>query len=150
MDIRPVNSVEIVEQAVNAALSTAEQKGVTITKKLQAGAEKVNTDAEKASWVLLNFLTNAIRFSNDKAQVVITVQNKEDATRFTVEDTGPGVEAKFHAKVFEKFFQVPGSGTGGSGMGLAISKEIIERLGGKIGVESEPGKGSRFYFELRR
>lgn len=150
MDIKPIAPLEIVEQAISAATSTAEEKGVLIQKQVDAGVSVVNADAEKASWVLLNLLTNAIRFSPNNSKVTVSIRDVDDGVRFTVEDTGPGIDPKYHAKVFEKFFQVPGSSAGGSGMGLAISREIIERLGGKIGLESQPGKGSRFFFDLRK
>lgn len=150
LEIRPTPPAEIVEQALIAASSSASEKGITIRQQLEASVGPVGADVEKTSWVLLNFLTNAIRFSPDNSIVTVSVKNTDDSTRFIVEDSGPGIEPKYQTKVFEKFFQVPGSSAGGSGMGLAISKEIIERQGGKIGVESEPGKGSRFYFELHR
>ncbi len=148
LSIQPVAPAQIVEQAVGAAHSLAEQKGITIEKQLAEGLPSIKVDAEKTSWVLLNFLTNAIRYSPERSKITINVVQKENSIIFSVKDMGPGIEEKYYARLFEKFFQVPGSSSGGSGMGLAISKEIIEKQGGKISVESEPGKGSAFSFEL--
>jgi signal transduction histidine kinase len=68
--------------------------------------------------------------------------------RFTVTDTGQGIPKQFQERIFEKFFQVPDSGAKGTGLGLYIAKEIIRGHGGDIGVESELGKGSTFWFTL--
>ena len=65
-----------------------------------------------------------------------------------MQDFGRGIEQKYQSRVFEKFFQIPGSIPGGSGIGLTISKEIIEKQGGTVAIESELGKGSKFSFEL--
>ena len=108
----------------------------------------IKADADKTAWVLLNFLTNAIRYSSEGSKVIITVKPNPNSIVFSVQDFGRGIEPKYQARIFEKFFQIPGSIPGGSGIGLTISKEIIEKQGGKISMESELGKGSRFSFEL--
>jgi signal transduction histidine kinase len=68
--------------------------------------------------------------------------------RFTVADTGTGIPKEYQERIFEKFFQVPDSGPKGTGLGLYIATEIVRAHGGEIGVDSEPGKGSTFWFTL--
>lgn len=104
-------------------------------------------DLEKTVWVLVNFLTNAIRFSPEGGTVAMVGSLEENHIRFTVRDNGPGIAAEHQPHLFEKFYQVPGS-TGGTGLGLAISKEFIVAQGGSIGVQSRLGHGSDFYFIL--
>jgi len=72
------------------------------------------------------------------------------AVRFTVTDTGKGIPKEYQERIFEKFFQVPENGPKGTGLGLYIAREIVRGHGGDIGVESEPGRGSAFWFTLPR
>jgi PAS domain S-box-containing protein len=101
--------------------------------------------------VLLNLLNNAVKFTA-KGHVKISIDmGVDNAIRFSVEDTGPGIPASKHGALFKEFSQVDTSHNrtfGGAGLGLAICKRIVERLGGTIGVESKAGAGSRFWFEL--
>jgi signal transduction histidine kinase len=100
--------------------------------------------------VLLNLVGNAIKFT-DKGEVAIRAAAADGAFTVAVCDTGPGIAAADQAKIFEEFQQADSSITrkkGGTGLGLSIAKRIIEMHGGKIWVESEPGKGSTFYFTL--
>jgi signal transduction histidine kinase len=143
-----VAPAQIVEQACSAVHSIAEEKKITIEKSIPAILPNIKADADKTAWVLLNFLTNAIRYSANNSKVIITVEQKENTLVFAVQDFGRGIEPKYQARIFDKFFQIPGSIPGGSGIGLTISKEIIEKQGGKIAVQSEFGKGSKFSFEL--
>ena len=148
LNIQEVSPEKIVEQAINSVQSLAHQKNIQIEKQVAGNIPRLKADADKTSWVLLNFLTNAIRYSAENAKVIVAVQPKENTIEFSVQDFGKGIEEKYLNKVFDRFFQVPDSALKGNGMGLAISKEIIEKQAGKIAVESELGKGSRFSFEL--
>ena len=98
-------------------------------------------------YLLVNFLTNALRYSADNGKVILTCQRHDSNVVFTIQDFGPGIERKYVDRLFEKFFQVPGSKPG-TGLGLAISKEFIDAQGGSIGVTSEVGRGSVFTFSL--
>ena len=104
-------------------------------------------DADKTTWVLVNLLTNAIRYSAENSKVILKCEKQNGNIKFSVEDFGPGIEKQYLTRLFEKFFQVPGSASG-TGLGLAISKEFIEAQGGVISVESEFGRGSIFSFQL--
>ena len=148
LNTRHVSPLDIISQASNAVQSLAEQKSITIEKHIAANLPLVKADTEKTSWVLLNFLTNAVRYSLPGSKIIIAARQKEGNVEFSVKDYGRGIEEKYLGKIFDKFFQVPGSASDGTGMGLAISKEIIEKQGGKIGVESKPNEGSTFTFSL--
>src|SRR5207244_7379334 len=100
--------------------------------------------------VLLNLVGNAIKFT-DRGEVAIAASATNGSFTIAVRDTGPGIGTADQARIFEEFKQADSSITrkkGGTGLGLSISKRIIEMHGGRIWVESEPGKGSTFHFTL--
>jgi signal transduction histidine kinase len=108
------------------------------------------SDENRIRQVLVNFVANAIKFTK-KGFVEIGIRNMDDSIQFHVKDTGIGIAKDFHDKIFERFRQVESSFSrefGGTGLGLSISKSLVELLGGRIGLESEPGQGSMFYFNL--
>jgi NtrC-family two-component system sensor histidine kinase KinB len=110
----------------------------------------VYADVEKTAWVLINFLSNALRYSAEKSKVQIRIEAKDQAIEFSVKDFGKGIDEQYQKKLFDRYFQVPtdGNNKSGSGLGLAISKDFIEAENGRIWVESEIGIGSRFCFIL--
>jgi signal transduction histidine kinase len=146
--LAPIRPILIVQQAVKSAQNLADLKSISIEIKIDDNVGAVLADSDKASWVLLNFLTNAIRYSAEGARIVLSVTNIDGKIEFAVQDFGRGIEERYLSKVFDKFFQVPGTSNGGTGMGLAISKEIIEKHNGTILAQSEYGKGSRFSFRI--
>ncbi|MBC8034250.1 MAG: HAMP domain-containing protein [Chitinophagaceae bacterium] len=148
LSIQQSDPYKILDYALEAVKVTAEQKGVSLKIAAETGLPQVKADLEKTAWVLVNLLTNAIRYSPENNEVQIEVKRKDNAILFAVKDVGKGIEAKYKDKIFNRYFQVPGSSKSGTGLGLSISKEFIEAQGGSIGVESEIGSGSRFYFEL--
>lgn len=147
LNIRMSDPKEIIHFALEAVKFQAERKNVKIETQLQNNIPAIQVDMDKTIWVLVNLLTNAIRHSPENSSVVLSCQSENDIVRFGVKDFGPGIEKKYLEKLFEKFFQVPGSPSS-TGLGLAISKEFIEAQGGKIFVESNPGEGSGFFCEL--
>lgn len=148
LSISEVNPVTIVENALNAVVNAAKEKEIIFQKKFEENLPKVKADIEKAGWVLNNFLTNAIKHSSEASTIVVSVRNAENSIEFSITDQGPGIPSEYLARVFERFFKVPGSKAGGTGLGLAISKEFIEAEGGQIWVKSEIGLGSTFGFNL--
>lgn len=143
----------IVDYAVKAVKFTADQKEVALKVNCDDSLPDVRADLDKTTWVLINLLSNAIKYSPEKSEVELNVKRlKGDEIEFSVTDHGQGIESKYLSRIFERYFKVPGSKgeQSGTGLGLAIAKDFIEAQSGKIGVESEMGEGSRFYFTLKR
>ncbi|RFS23540.1 HAMP domain-containing protein [Chitinophaga silvatica] len=147
---QPVAVRHIVQYALDAVQKQAIQQRIEIDENIAENLPSVVADVEKTAWVLVNLLTNAIRYSKEGTSIMLHIEQGESGkVVFTVQDFGKGIPAEFLQRIFERFYQVPGrKQVQGSGLGLAISKEFIEAQGGTIGVESEEGKGSRFYFTL--
>ena len=139
---------EIVNYAVEAVKVQAEQKQIEIVVESGEKLPQIKADHEKTSWVLINFLTNAIRYSAEGSKIWVQLKTEQEKVIFKVVDKGKGIDSRYKTKVYDKYFQVPGSPKTGTGLGLAISKEFIEAQHGTIGVESELGMGSTFYFLL--
>ena len=148
LKLQPVNSADIVQKAVEAVQFKAQQKQVAIKINADDNLPLVNADIEKTAWVLINLLTNAIKFSPENSTVEIHIARNKNAVEFTVKDFGKGIDNKYLPKIFDRYFKVPGSSKTGTGLGLAISKEFIEAQGGSIQVQSEIGSGSSFSFLL--
>ena len=141
----------IVEQSIAATHFQAQQKNIFLKKDVQEGLPLLNADVEKTAWVLINFITNAIKFSNEKSVIEIKVFEKENSIDFVVTDHGEGIEEKYLSKIFDRYFKVPNShDQTGTGLGLAISKEFIEAQGGRIWAESKYGEGSSFGFSFKK
>lgn len=147
LNMQPTSSDEVIRVAVEAVKFQAERKHVAIKVNLPSKAPVLQADIDKTAWVLVNLLTNAIRYSPENGEVDLSCTQQNGSVRFSVQDFGPGIEEKFRARLFEKFFQVPGTPSG-TGLGLAISKEFIEAQGGTIRADTAMGKGSTFYFDL--
>ncbi len=148
LNIQLCSPFDILKYATEAVKVQAEQKQITILTKTSEDLPNVKADKEKTAWVLINFLTNAIRYSPENGEVVIEINKNEQLVTFSVKDNGKGIETKYISKIFDRYFQVPGTSKSGTGLGLAISKEFIEAQGGTIHVESKYGGGSNFYFNL--
>ncbi|MCE7064080.1 ATP-binding protein [Dyadobacter sp. CY326] len=150
LNIQPSSPYAILQYALDAVKLPLEQKGIDLTVQNDHDLPDVKADLEKTAWVLINFLTNAIRYSQQEGKMFIALQNNDYGVKFSVRDEGKGIDSRYRSKIFDRYFQVPGSAKTGTGLGLAISKEFIEAQGGAIGVTSEIGMGSNFYFELTR
>lgn len=149
LNIGKSNPQEIVKYAVEAVKVQADQKQIQLVVDANENLKNVKADAEKTGWVLINYLSNAIRYSSEKSTILIKLKEENNQMFFQVIDTGKGIDARYKDKVFDKYFQVPGSQKSGTGLGLAISKEFIEAQNGSVGVESNLGLGSTFWFSLK-
>ncbi|MFL5762823.1 MAG: ATP-binding protein [Bacteroidia bacterium] len=139
------------EQSIKGAVMRSGNK-IHIRRKYPAGlSDRMFLDPTRLQQVFNNLLSNALKFTNE-GEIEFGVKLKDIETlQFYVKDSGIGIREKDHSKIFEMFGQADASSTrehGGSGLGLTISKKLIEKMGGKIWVESLKGKGSTFYFEL--
>jgi signal transduction histidine kinase len=109
---------------------------------------KINTDREKLTQILINLIINAVKYT-EKGKITVNVFKDKEHAHFIIKDTGVGIERKEFEKIFDRFYQTDSSYTrkvGGTGLGLALCKEFVELLGGKIWVTSSVGKGSEFHF----
>ena len=148
LEIHRVAPGEIADYAVKAVAAQAQQKNVRLELQVGDSLPKVNADAEKSAWVLINLLSNAIRYSPENSVVGLRVSTSRSGVRFAVVDQGKGIPPEYRERIFEKFFRAPGMKTEGTGLGLAIAKDFIQSQNGEIGVLSEPGNGSEFWFTL--
>lgn len=129
----------------------AEKKKITLTTDVAPGLPAVAFDANRIGQVLNNLLTNAFKYSPINTSVVLRVRAISGSVEFSVLDQGQGIPPDEIPKLFGAFQRAstkPTAGEDSTGLGLCISRKIVEAHGGKIGVESEPGRGSRFWFTL--
>ncbi|HEX8708596.1 MAG TPA: GAF domain-containing sensor histidine kinase [Pyrinomonadaceae bacterium] len=142
---------EVIRRAIAAVEPAARNKGLEIEFEIAETAPAVRTDPERVRQVLTNLLSNAVKFT-DSGSIRIGVEDVEvGRVQFSITDTGIGFDTAAFPHIFEEFRQVDASTTrthGGTGLGLAVSKRLVERLGGTIGVTSTPGEGSTFWFRL--
>ena len=149
LTMQVVNPKSVVDASVQAVYSAAKEKQITVVQKIDDDLPVIKTDPDKINWVLNNFLTNAIKYSPEESEVMISVEHNNSSISFSVADKGQGIEEQYLGRIFERYFQVPGrSDKKGSGIGLAICKEFIEAMNGKIWVKSRTGEGSVFGFDL--
>lgn len=125
-----------------------ESRGSRLVTKIAPGLPKVSVDPRQIAHVFSNFVSNAVKHTKPGEEIVLRARRQDGQVRFSVIDQGPGIPTQFQAKIFDRFFRVPGSENTGAGLGLAIAKEIVFAQGGTIGVDSTPGHGSEFYFDL--
>jgi CheY-like chemotaxis protein/nitrogen-specific signal transduction histidine kinase len=150
---QPCNIREIMDSVELTAKGSIlkSQHTISLVKQVQPNiAETVQVDPTRLQQILNNLLNNAIKFTS-KGSIEFGVSAEGEMLRFYVRDSGIGIAEKDHDKIFEMFGQADASSTrvhGGSGLGLTISKKLVEMLGGSIRIESEPGKGSVFYFTI--
>jgi len=146
----PVEPTQILEYALQSVKFQADQKNVFLEVVKEDNLPNVQADVEKTAWVLVNLLSNALRYSSEKSKIVISLKARNGQVEFSVKDFGKGIDEQYQKRLFDRYFQVPtdGQNKSGSGLGLAISKDFIEAQQGKIWVESAIGEGSRFAFVL--
>jgi len=139
----------ILDAAVAAKGDAARDAGLKLEGDLLEPVLPVLVDPDRINLVFDNLVGNAIRHSPKGSRIVVRARPEKGLVRFEVEDQGPGIPVEYQQRIFEKFFRMPGTKGEGIGLGLYISREIVAAHGGEMGVESEPGKGSRFWFTLR-
>ncbi|MCP4699787.1 MAG: response regulator, partial [Gammaproteobacteria bacterium] len=128
----------------------ARQKGIFFRyKALSQFSAGVHADEKRLRQILMNLLGNAIKFT-EQGEVSLKVDNVRGKTRFQIEDSGPGIAEQDIKNIFQPFRQVGNAGykAEGTGLGLSITKKLTKLMGGTLGVDSEPGKGSRFWVEI--
>jgi PAS domain S-box-containing protein len=140
-----------VDEAVDSVRTSSQQKNIEVEKDVPP--IEIDLDSARIVQVLINLLSNAIKFSPENGRIWVRVVERDALAEFSVRDEGRGIPAHLTSSIFEKFQQVEEADAtvrGGSGLGLPISKAIVERHHGRIWVESDAGKGSTFYFQIPR
>lgn len=145
---RRVSPAELVDAVTGPARVTAADRQLELA--TDAPAEPACfVDAESAVIALGNLLQNALRHSPDGGRVSVRAfPTRQGQVRFEVGDQGPGIAPEHQARLFSRFYRVPGTPAGGTGLGLSITRDIVHAHGGEVGVESAPGAGSTFWFTL--
>ncbi len=155
LDPAPFDPAAMASSCAGLVAERAEAKGLEIHVRTPRGVRPMNLDGPRLSQVLLNFLSNAVKFTAHGAITVAlrqTVEGDEAVLRGEVIDTGIGIAPEHRENIFDRFSQADAAVSrrfGGTGLGLAISRRIIERMDGRIGVDSVEGQGSTFWFEVR-
>jgi len=149
LNIEHCSPKEMILTAIKNVEKLAEQKNISIKTQFEIeDSDLVAADFDKTVWVMNNFLSNAIKHSFQDESIYVKVEKYETSVKFSITDSGKGIDEKYHRQIFDRYFQVPGEHQNGTGLGLAISKNFIEKQHGEIGVKSSLNKGSSFYFLL--
>jgi two-component system, NtrC family, sensor histidine kinase KinB len=149
LQLQPVDARAALAQAAAAARTQAQLAGVDLLVQGPDEPLALVADAERVQLVIANLLGNALRHTPGGGRIVARVEEAHGGgARFEVQDSGEGIPRQYQERIFERFFQVPGARRGGVGLGLYLSREIVRAHGGEMGLESEPGRGSTFWFTL--
>jgi signal transduction histidine kinase len=148
--MQPMDLTSLVVQAIESTQPFAQQYGVQILME-QVPPIKVVADSDRLMQVLTNLLSNATKFSPLNGTVQVAMSRNNGDVRVSISDRGRGIPQEFQDRIFQKFAQAAGLESrqkGGAGLGLSISKAIMEKMGGQIGFQSQLNAGTTFYFDL--
>ena len=152
LNIEPASLRDILDAVQTTMRPLAAQKAIELRVEGDSGGEPVSIDAARVKQVLLNLVGNAIKFTPEGGKVWVRAEAESGSVRVEVGDTGPGVAEEDRERIFGEFEQIrPTAGSNkpeGTGLGLALAKKFVEMHGGSLWVESEVGRGSRFFFTL--
>ncbi|HEX2962353.1 MAG TPA: ATP-binding protein [Ignavibacteriales bacterium] len=138
---------EIMDYALTSLMMLISDKNIAVDTSIEADLPPIKADVEKTVWVLVNLITNAVRYTSENGTLRICCTKDGNFVRFSVSDQGPGIEKEDLKRIFDKFVQI-GSNPRGRGLGLAIAREFVTSQSGEIWAESEMGVGSTFSFKL--
>jgi signal transduction histidine kinase len=151
LEFEPTNLAELVQRRVSQAEVIARGKNITLRRDIAEGLPEIEADGRRVEQVVANLLDNALNHTPSGGIVTVAVSLDKDDALVSVADTGEGIPAEHLPYIFERFYRIDDARsrkTGGAGLGLAIAKQMVELHGGRIWVESEVGKGSKFSFTL--
>jgi two-component system, OmpR family, phosphate regulon sensor histidine kinase PhoR len=149
-EVHSISTGEAVEQVIKRLRPQAGKKNISIVTSLECH-QPVRANMDRVQQVLINLVDNSIRYNRKNDKIIVRTQQRDDYCLVEVEDTGPGINPEHLARIFERFYRADRARSrehGGFGLGLAISQQIVENMGGIIGVNSTPGKGTTFHFTL--
>ncbi|MEK7382968.1 MAG: ATP-binding protein [Elusimicrobiota bacterium] len=151
---KPCEPGVIAQEAVDSLQPWAQKKRITLVLEAPGGLPSVESDAPRTIQVLVNILSNALKFTPAGGRITVKLARRLEGNKtfveFSVADTGPGIPKSEQSRVFEKFVQIAAGEThiGGTGLGLSIAKALVHLQKGKMWLESEPGQGATFLFTL--
>ena len=153
LSIEDVAPATVIESCVTLARTLADKRGIELTDRTTGrDLPTISADFTRCKQVLLNLLSNAVKYNRPGGRIVVDAEPTDDGMlRLSVADTGPGISAEYHGEIFEPFTRLKTSSQGdieGCGIGLTITKRLVELMGGRIGLQSALGKGSLFWIEL--
>jgi two-component system phosphate regulon sensor histidine kinase PhoR len=149
LNLVPTRPIDIVQPAVERLQLQVDRSGLNLHVDCREDLPAVMADASRVQQVLVNLLHNAIKFTTPEGEVNVSAIRQEQWVQFAVSDTGIGIAPEDLPRIFERFYKVDRSrASSGTGLGLAIARHLVEAHGGRIWAESEPGKGSTFYFTI--
>ena len=150
-DYDKINFIDLVRQSVKAAQTSAEEKGHTLVTELPDTELPLYADRQNMSQLIDNLIDNAIKYTEEPGTITVRLKKEGSWALLEVQDTGLGVSPQYQQRVFERFYRVDkarSQSLGGTGLGLSIVKNIAEKHGGSVSVESQLGSGSTFTFRL--
>jgi len=145
---RPEDAIRLVRETLEAFHLSASARGISLDSEVARDSLLARFDHDRILQVLGNLLSNAIKFTPEGGKISIRVEPSGEEVRFAVTDAGPGIHEEDQGRIFERFWQVSASDKRGLGLGLYISRCIVEAHGGRLWVESKTGAGSTFFFTL--
>ncbi len=151
LERRSIDITTLAREAMESLRLQAEQKQIKLEDKLPPSLPETFVDPDRIRQVFVNLIGNALKYTKEGGTIILSAQAEKDSLEVSVADTGIGIPAEYLDKIFERFERVskiPIPGVGGAGLGLAICKELLEMHKGRIYVESQVGKGSKFTFSL--
>ena len=151
LELKAVDIVQLVRQALAANQGFADQHQVALVLQAPGAPLPIQADSDRLMQVVTNLLSNAVKFSPAGGRVTLAVSRAGQCVRLEVMDKGPGIPEAFQGRIFQKFSQADASDTrqkGGTGLGLNISRALVNKMGGQIGFASQEGKGTTFFCEF--
>jgi two-component system, NtrC family, sensor histidine kinase KinB len=153
LELKSVAPAELIESALRETREMAAAADIVFKKEIAPNLPEVRVDLQRIDYVITNLITNAIKYSPKGSEVLVRIdlgkmRTAQPGVRFSVQDKGPGISPEHQAHIFERFYRVPGTQKTGAGLGLSIVREVVVMHHGEIGVISELGSGSEFFFVL--
>ncbi len=151
LQIQPMQLADVVDDAISTLLNESSKKDVTIINAVPPMLPDVNADARAVERILINLIENAIKYSEPGSEIRVTARVQHEMIYVMIEDEGIGIPAEHQERIFERFYRVDKARSrkaGGTGLGLSIVKHLVLSLAGEVWVDSEPGRGSTFFFTL--
>ena len=148
LDLAELRPVDIARPVIERWRYSAECREIKLSSTISPDMSRIMADFNAVKRVFDNLVSNAIRHTERGGEIIMNAEEREDRMLFSVRDTGEGIPADYLPNIFSRFVHVDGTAGGGTGLGLALVKRLVESQGGTVGVESNPDKGTTFTFSL--